>query len=176
MRTILLLGTALLLAAGCSGPMAERVRVPMGTDLRSYKRLGVMPFGDNQGLGTAYSEEMIRGLWSLDFDVVSGDQLATTLREMKVRGGESVGPQDLFELRNRTRIDGLLFGSVDCRQKTVTVVLLDTAGSEPVFEQSFSPQKCGRREDVPVIVRHVVAAMRSRLKRAAIESIDDVPF
>ena len=168
--------TALLLAGGCTGPMPERVRVPMGTDLRSYKRLGVMPFGDNQGLGAAYSEEMIRGLWSLDFDIVSGEQLATTLREMGVKGGESVGPQDLFELRNRTRIDGLLFGSVDCRQKTVTVGVLDTAGSEPVFEQSFSPKKCGRSEDVPVIIRHVVSAMRSRLKRQAIETIDDVPF
>jgi len=146
----------------------EKVWTRPGMDLRRYGRIAVLPFSDSKGLGSRYASALARGLWSLDFDVVVGRALMETLATLGIRPGDSLSPQDLAELRRMSRADAALIGSVHCPsrgEKRVSVIILDTASGDSVFDMSFVPKRCGKPGDVVEIAESAAQGIRRKVPR-----------
>jgi len=164
-------GLGLLLAAGLLGCLPGAGRGPRGEapadgGLRAYKRFAILPFNDARGMGEEYAAEVGRGLWKQDFDVIAGPSLAGALDQMGVTPGETMGQHDLLELRRLTHADAAVFGAVSCPRgkgrNRASMVIMDTATGEPVFDFSFWPRLCGTRRHVPVISERLVLEVRKK--------------
>jgi len=166
----------------CSSTPHEIIRSPMGIDLRSYRRFAIMPFGDRQGLGRIYARELTLGLSDMEFDVVTGEQLGVTLKRLNIRSGVRAEMQlgALMTMRREARIDALIFGAVDCSpwtgRRRASLIVIDTIGGQRVFEMLFEPEKCGDAAAAKAIAKRMVGAMKDRMKRREIKSIDDITF
>lgn len=163
------------LAAGCVPPRAGQAPAQRG-ELSAHKRIAVIPFSDDRGLSERYAAELARGLWSLGYDVLSGDQLRAAMRELKMRPGEPLGPHSLLDLRRMTRVDAVMVGAVICPRtplkRRASATILDTSDARALFELSFEPGSCGGEADVAAIVRRILAGVRSAMRGTSYDPMD----
>lgn len=144
------------LACACSAP------APIHLEPGRYKRVGVVPFSDDRGLGAAYAAEVARGLWEEGFDVVGADQMGLVFGELGINGSDPLGMHDMAEIRRRTRTDALIFGSVSCPTPSggrAQVLMLDTVVAEPLLDASARLARCGEAADAAPAARRILAAM-----------------
>lgn len=118
-----------------------------GADLADYRRLAVMPFSDRSGEGRAYAPAAAKALYAMGFDVAPPEAVESVLRELGVRPGEAVGLPTLSELRRRTQAQAVVYGTLVCardpKASRVSVLFLDAARGDAVFELAYAPPRCG---------------------------------
>lgn len=166
MRPQAVILAALCAAAGCSALTGTPKRPD--TPLGRAKRLAVVPFTDSLGLGRSYAHAVSKQLWTLDFDVVSTDQLDQAFRHLGMKEGEPLGLHDLIALRKITRADAVVYGAMLCPdrgQKRVSILMLETIGGRTIFRHSFRPRRCGTRRDVEDVARRVRSAVKAAFAR-----------
>ncbi|TBR21760.1 hypothetical protein EPO15_09485 [bacterium] len=138
---------ALLLAPAACAPRRPEARVLAGADLAAYRRLAVLPYGDRAGEGRAYAPAAAKALYAMGYDVAPLEAVESLLRDLDVRRGEPVGLPTLHELRRRTQAQAVVLGTVACardpKARRVTVLFVDSARGDAVFELAYSPERCG---------------------------------
>lgn len=129
------------------GPRRPEASVLGDADLAAYRRLAVMPYGDRAGEGRGYAAAAAKALDAEGFDVAPLESVEAVLRELGVRRGEPVGAPTLEELRRRTKAQAVVFGTLACsrdpKTSRVSVLFLDAARGDAVFEMSYAPTACG---------------------------------
>lgn len=134
------------LSTACA-PRRPEARVMGGADLAAYRRLAVLPFADRAGEARAYAPAVAKALYAAGFDVVPPESVESLLRELDIPRGEPVGAPTLGELRRRTQASAVVYGTLACprdpQARRVTVLFLDAARGDAVFELTYAPPRCG---------------------------------
>ena len=119
---------AALLVCGC-GPKTQIVPEDAVT-FRSYRRIGVLAFGDPTGRGQKIADAMDARFQKAFFDVVDQKAVAEVLAQYKPDRDQGLGVEALEEIRRKTGIDALIIGRMvpDWSAAVVTMVEMTTSG------------------------------------------------
>lgn len=145
-------------------PRRPEARVLGGADLAAYRRLAVMPFADRAGEGRAYAPAAAKALYAAGFDVAPLEAVESLLHDLDVRPGEPVGAPTLQELRRRTQAQAVVYGTLVCardpKNRRVTVLFLDAARGDAVFEMTYAPERCGTAAGAEEAAARLAARVR----------------
>jgi hypothetical protein len=108
-------------------------------DAGRIKRIGVPPFQDAAGRGRAAAEKVRQGLERMGLQPVDPKQLEATLDRLGVDAGKVLGAESLNEIRQTTKADALLFGSLGPDKKHgLAIYLLDAESGDVLVRAALS--------------------------------------
>ena len=160
----LLYGCAAILPCGYSAD----VSLGKNFDI-SKKRVAVLPFINsgntgNKGLNFFVSDHLAQGLMDMGFIIVERQQIQTLFDELKLDMSGNISQSDLIKIGQLSRIDTLVFGSVDYSvwsyaANGVSVRFVDVATGEV-----FLSGRCDRiRGDISMGVKEICCGIKDKI-------------
>ncbi|MBI4347252.1 MAG: hypothetical protein HY553_10380 [Elusimicrobia bacterium] len=167
------------LAAGCRSSPRD-VKVGEGADLGRYRRIGVLPFqGPKVEAREAarFVEELLR---REGYATVAPEQMGPVFDSLRLQPGDELSLTNLMTLREQTRAEALVFGSLAPAKKRggsrLAVLIIDGQSGELVVrgERDVPPkEKGGLQGAVEALLDSIREAMAKTSKEPSIESLEE---
>jgi hypothetical protein len=134
-----LIAAALALATACAHPKSN-IEYAQGADINHFHRIGVLPFSDRRGRGRQISQAIGETLTKHGFEVVDPSELVKIFSKYKPDAETGMGITELTEVKQATRADALISGSVDPSGGQAVMVMVDTDVGDEVFKATLFPR------------------------------------